>query len=81
MDIAFKFILNKKPEARFQHNLTFSIYNVLARKNIVAVNFNKTQNGNERPIIQANLLAEDELTTTQAHLMRFFPSLTYSIKL
>lgn len=81
LDIAFKFIINKKPTANFQHDLTFSIYNVLAHKNIVDVNFNKVDNGSGRPVVQANLLAEDQLTATQLDLLRFFPSLTYTFKL
>ena len=36
-----KFILNKNPEARYKHSLTFSVYNFLAHKNILFVN-NKT---------------------------------------
>ncbi len=80
VDIAFKFILNKNPKAKFQHNLTFSLYNVFAHKNIVDVNFNKTENGDARPIVQANLLAEEQLTATQTDLLRFFPSLTYTFK-
>ena len=81
LDIAFKFILNKKATAKFQHDLTFSIYNVLAHKNVIDVNFNKIENGNARPIVQANLLAEDQLRATQSDLLRFFPSLTYTFKL
>jgi CarboxypepD_reg-like domain/TonB dependent receptor/TonB-dependent Receptor Plug Domain len=79
-DIAFKFVLNKNPEARFKHDLTFSIYNFFARKNVVAVNFNQVLDDNNNPAIRANLLAEDELVATQAHMLRFFPSLTYKLK-
>ena len=81
LDIAFKFILNKRADRQFQHSLTFSIYNFLAHKNIIAVNFNKVPNGDERPIVKANLLSEEDLIATQADLVRFFPSLTYSLKL
>jgi hypothetical protein len=77
LDIAFKFILNKRPENRFQHSLTFSVYNALAHRNIVAVNFNKTLQANGTPVVRANWLAEEALVATQADLIRFMPSVTY----
>ncbi|MBK6619804.1 MAG: TonB-dependent receptor [Saprospirales bacterium] len=80
LDIAFKFTLNKNPESRYQHSLTFSIFNVLAHKNIVAVNFNKIL-PNGAPVVQANAIGEHALITTQADLVRFLPSLTYKFTL
>ncbi|MFK7807108.1 MAG: TonB-dependent receptor [Saprospiraceae bacterium] len=80
LDIAFKFVLNKKPEARYQNDLTFSIYNFLGRKNIVAVNFNAILDENGEPIIKGNLLEESEIVATQAYLLQFFPSLTYRLR-
>lgn len=81
LDIAFQFTLHKNPENRFQHSLTFSIYNALAHPNIVAVNFNKTLTANGTPIVRANWLAEEDLVATQADLVRFLPSLTYKFVL
>ncbi len=81
LDLAFKFILNKNPENRFQHSLTFSIYNFLAHKNIVAVNFNKTLDNSDKPIVKANQAIEQNLITTQTDLVRFLPSLTYKFNL
>ncbi len=81
LDIAFKFILNKKPNKRFQHDLTFSVYNFLAHKNVVAVNFNKIPRDDLRPIIQADLSVKENLSASQIDLIRFLPSLTYSFKL
>jgi hypothetical protein len=81
LDIAFQFTLNRNPDNRYQHQLTFSIYNVLMHQNIVAVNFNKIEQANGRPIVRANLLAEEDLVTTQTDLIRFLPSLTYTFKL
>lgn len=80
LDLAIKFILNKDPENRYRHSLTFSIYNALAHKNIVAVNFNKVLE-NDSPIVRANALGERDLITTQADLVRFLPSLTYKFEL
>ena len=81
MDIALKFILNKRPDARYRHSLTFSIYNFFAHDNVVAVNFNKVLNQNDEPIVRSNLLANRELVTTQTDLVRFLPSLTYKFSL
>jgi hypothetical protein len=80
LDIAFKLILNRNPENRYQHNLSFSIYNVLANKNIVDVNFNKTTDANNSPVVKADLLAQQDLVVTQFMLVRFLPSLTYEFK-
>ena len=81
LDIAFKFILNKNPDSKFQNSLTFSIYNFLAHKNVVAVNFNKIENNAGEPIVKANHAIEQNLITTQADLIRFLPSLTYKFNL
>lgn len=81
MDIAFRYEFNKKTDSRFQHNLTFSIFNVLANKNITDVNFNKTTDQNNKPIIRADLLAQNDLVVTRNMLVRFLPSLTYEFKL
>ena len=81
LDIAVKFILNRNPESRFKHSLTFSIYNTLAHKNIVAVNFNKTLTNSGTPVVKANHAIHQNLISTQADLVRFLPSLTYKFKL
>ena len=81
LDLALKFILHKNPENKYQHSLTFSVYNALMHKNIVAVNFNKTLDAEGAPIVRANLLGEQSLVTTQTDLVRFLPSLTYKFKL
>ncbi|MCB9287633.1 MAG: carboxypeptidase-like regulatory domain-containing protein [Lewinellaceae bacterium] len=81
LDVALKFILNRKPENTYQHSLTFSLYNALGHKNIVAVNFNKILDDNGSPIVRANAIGEQGLVATQADLVRFFPSLTYKLKI
>ncbi len=81
LDIAFKFQLNKNDEARYQHALVFSIYNVLAHKNIVAVNFNKIPVEGARPVVKSNLLSLEALQASQIDLIRFMPSLTYKFNL
>jgi len=81
MDIAFKFILNKTEDKKYKHSLTFSIYNVLAHKNVYDVKFNKLPIENLRPEVKANLLSEEILQASQIDLIRFFPSLTYKFKI
>lgn len=80
-DFAFKFRLNKNETRRFQHHLTFSIYNATAHKNVIAVNFNKIASDGERPLVKSDLLSEVPLSPSQIDLIRFFPSLTYQFKL
>lgn len=81
LDIGMQFQLNRRAESRYQHQLEFSIYNVLARANVVDVNFNKILRENGTPVVRADLLAERALVTTQTDLIRFFPSLTYTFNL
>jgi len=81
LDLAWRFILNKNPRARYQHSLTFSIYNALAHKNVVHVNFNKVPVEGARPLVKSNLLSTAALQATQLDLIRFMPSLTYKFKI
>lgn len=81
LDVAWRFILNKNPKARYQHSLTFSIYNALAHKNVVHVNFNKIPVEGARPLVKTNLLSTEALRATQVDLIRFMPSLTYKFKI
>jgi hypothetical protein len=81
LDLAIKFRLNKDPNRRFQHSLSFSIYNILAHKNIVSVNFNKIPVEAGRPVVPANFLSGVPLSPTQTDLIRFFPSLSYKFNL
>ena len=76
-----KWLLNKDPEARYKHNLTFSINNVLAHKNVFAVRFNRIPGINVPIVVKANVLNEERLQSSQVFLVRFFPSLTYRFKL
>ncbi|HMQ46738.1 MAG TPA: TonB-dependent receptor [Saprospiraceae bacterium] len=77
LDLSLRYALNKNPDNKYKHNLTFSIYNALAHENVVAVNFNKILDDNAQPVVQANFIGTQNLVTTQIDLIRFFPSLTY----
>ncbi|MEO0899736.1 MAG: TonB-dependent receptor [Bacteroidota bacterium] len=83
LDLAIKFQLHKREEARFKHDLTLSVNNVLFHKNVYAVKFNKLSDidqGTESLFdnrVQANFLTESRLSSTQVFSTVFFPSLTY----
>lgn len=81
LDVALKFILNKKETNRFQHSLTFSIYNALAHTNVFAVKFNKLEKDRFSPSVPINVLSNNNLSPSQVDLIRFFPSLTYKFKI
>ncbi|MFC2138769.1 carboxypeptidase-like regulatory domain-containing protein, partial [Bacteroidota bacterium] len=45
LDVLYRYRLNKR-EQRFNHSLAFSVYNIYNRKNVFAINFNKTLDDN-----------------------------------
>ena len=81
LDVALKFLLNRKQTAKYQHSLTFSVYNALLNKNVININFNKIASDGPRPLVKTNLLSEIPLQPSQIDLIRFFPSLTYKFNL
>ena len=80
LDVALAWMLNK-PGNKFQHSLTFGIYNVYNRHNAVSVNFNKTETRNGNFVVPANLFGSHEIVTTQKYLLGILPSITYKFKL
>lgn len=81
LDVSWQFVLNKKPDNKYQHSLIFSIYNALAHKNVFAVKFNKLLQDGYSPQVGANVLSDQQLSPSQIDLVRFFPSLTYKFKI
>jgi outer membrane receptor for ferrienterochelin and colicin len=79
MDIGATFKLNKNLAKRYQHALTFSIYNLYGRKNPVFINFNKVQTGSDQFKIPANLFV-DNRTTSSTYLISFMPSISYNFR-
>jgi hypothetical protein len=71
--------LNKNLEKKYQHSLTFSIYNVYGRKNSVFINFNKTEVSERDFKIPSNLLVSDR-AISQFYLFQFTPALSYNFK-
>jgi hypothetical protein len=79
MDLSATFKLNKNPEKKFRHSVSFSIFNVYGRKNILFVNYNKTEDQNGKLKIPSNLL-DNNRVTSQYYLFRFTPSFSYNFK-
>ncbi len=76
LDLALNWDLRKK-EGRFDHELIFSIYNVYARKNPVAIHFNKIENEAGELVVPYNYYEAPELTATQYFIYRMVPSISY----
>ena len=79
LDISGTFKLNKNPENKYHHSLTFSIYNLYGRKNPLFVNYNKIQTNDDKFKIPTNLLTAERVTS-QFYLFRFSPSISYNFK-
>lgn len=79
LDLSATLRLNKNPERRFNHSLSFSIYNFYARKNALFINYNKKEVSDDRFRIPGNLL-ERERQTSQFFLFRFAPSISYNFR-
>jgi hypothetical protein len=78
LDLSANFRLNKNPEKKFQHNLSFSIYNFYGRKNLLFVNYNKTET-DDGFRVPSNLLIKNT-TISQLYLYSFTPSVSYNFK-
>jgi hypothetical protein len=79
MDLSATFKLNKNPEKKFRHSVSFSIFNVYGRKNILFVNYNKEEDENGKLKIPSNLF-DNNRVTSQYYLFRFTPSFSYNFK-
>ncbi len=81
LDLALKFVFNKKSDSGFQNDLTFSLYNALGHRNVYAVKFNKLFSEEVNPNVPSNVIDDSVLSPSQIDLIRFFPSLTYKFKI
>jgi hypothetical protein len=80
LDIAINWRLNKI-EQKFQHSLTFAIYNLYNRKNPVSINFNKIETKEGKYVVPANVFGAGDIVTTQRYLLGIMPSITYKFRL
>ena len=79
LDLSGTLKLNKDPGRRYQHSLTFSIFNVYARKNILFYNYNKVVAGDGSLKVPGNLLDADHVVSN-FYLGSFTPSLAYNFR-
>lgn len=79
LDLSATLQLNKNSESRFQHDLTFSVYNAYARKNTLFINYNKTETADGTFKVPFNQL-DGQRVTTQFYLFQFTPSFTYNFR-
>jgi len=80
LDWAINFQINQ-PHRRYQHSISFGIYNLYNRENAVSVNFNKVETQEGNFVVPANLYGTHDILTTKKYMMGFMPSLTYKFKL
>lgn len=79
LDISGTYRLNKNPDNKFRHNLSFSIFNFYGRKNALFVNYNKVEDPEGSLKIPTDL-TNPQRVTSQHHLFRFTPSISYNFK-
>ena len=79
IDVATTFQLNKTPD-RYDHTLTFAIYNIFARQNPIFLYFNKTIDDSGTLVVPADLLNSAEITASIRYTFIFLPSITYQFR-
>ena len=79
LDVSATVKLNKNPEKKYHHSLTFSVYNFYGRKNALYINYNKTQLADGSFKIPSNLVDVNRMTS-QFYLFGFTPSISYNFK-
>lgn len=79
LDMSATFKLNKNQEKRFQHSVSFSVFNLYGRKNSLFVNYNKVENGDGDLQIPSNLL-DGNRVTSHFYMFQFTPSIAYNFK-
>lgn len=76
IDLASTFQFNKASD-KFQHSLTFAVYNFFANQNPIFLYFNKTLNEEGELVIPSDRISNQELTSSIRFTFVFLPSLTY----
>ncbi len=79
LDVTANLKLNKNPENKFKHDLTFSIFNLYGRKNPLFVNFNKEEISYRDFKVPANLL-ESQYAISQFYLLQVTPCISYNFR-
>jgi TonB dependent receptor/CarboxypepD_reg-like domain/TonB-dependent Receptor Plug Domain len=79
MDVSGTWKLNKNSERRYQHSLTFAIFNFYGRKNILFYNYNKVVAGDGSIKVFGNMLGANHIVSNY-YLSSFTPSIAYNFK-
>jgi hypothetical protein len=79
VDLATTIQLNKTPE-RYDHSLTFAIYNIFAQENPIFLYFNKTLDDDGTLVVPSDRLNLDEITPSIRYTFIFLPSITYQFR-
>lgn len=79
LDFSATFRLNKNPEKKFQHHLSFSVFNVYGRKNVLFINYNKAEDTNGDFKISSSLPVTESVMS-QLYLFKFTPSISYNFR-
>ena len=79
LDLSATYALNRNPESKYIHNLSFSIFNFYGRKNALFVNYHKTET-KDGSLKIASDVSDPTRVTSQYYLFRFTPSVSYNFK-
>jgi len=79
LDLSATHQLNKNPEKKFKHYVTFSIYNFYGRKNTLFINYNKTEQADGSFKVPSNLLDPGNVSS-EIYLFQFVPTIAYNFK-
>lgn len=81
LDLLATLKLNKPGSVKkFQHSLTFTIYNAYARKNPISVDFNKIIDDNGNIVVPSDHDGQNEMIPTAISVAGFIPSISYNFK-
>lgn len=79
LDVSITYQFNK-PDNRYRHSLTLSVYNIYGKRNPISINFNKIINENGQIVLPVNYYDDTELIITKMSLLGIIPSLNYNFK-
>ena len=81
MNLAFEYILPViKPNGKFFHSLTLSIYNIYNRVNFVMVSYNKVKTPSGSYVIPSNYIKDNQFLATGLSLPGIMPVLSYKFR-
>jgi hypothetical protein len=81
LDLLATLKLNKPGSAKkYQHSITFTIYNAYAQVNPISVNFNKIFDDNGNIVVPSDHEGQNEIIPTVISVAGFIPSVSYNFK-